>query len=126
MLDDRSRFKNLQRSFGIDRHLPERLLKIIFGRPLALEQAGSIGQADLLERPTRSQVADQPRGERGHPGECADFNVGVGIDGHGQASDCSNADAPCSAALASIHIGSQWWPSGSSKLRPYISPPISC
>ena len=36
------------------------------------------------------------------------------------------ADCAAIAAATSIHITSQIWPSGSSKLRPYMKPPYSC
>ena len=45
----------------------------------------------------------------------------VGPSAAGSGTDCLAGDAPATAAM-SIHITSQMWPSGSSKLRPYMKP----
>ena len=86
----------------------------------------------LLQRPAHAQVAHQPRAKSGTQLEGADLDRGIGIDGH----RCRVRRSRCGSGLGrfgggaisawaasmSIHIGSQMWPSGSSKLRPYMKP----
>src|SRR4029079_3439177 len=132
ILDDRAAFENPHLAVAEAGDLVERLLLYVVGGALLAEQSTLVVEPGFLERPAGAQIANDALCELRHPAEGGDLDRRIRIDWHffllalecyaGVAS--ATGCAPFSANSGSIHIGAHWWPSGSSKSRPYIGPPL--
>jgi hypothetical protein len=82
ILENRTAFEDLDGFVAEARHLIERLIPGISGRPVAPDQLDSIIESRLFERPPHSKVLHESLGARRHPAKSRNLDRRVGIERH--------------------------------------------